>query len=171
MKTDNARTARQIEEQVPGLMREINEGLTADYDVDLALSVGGVVPLPPHDESERTFAFSLITKYEMTDLEGNPVRWEASATSTVVHLRAKVVFLYAVGQKEDLEWTREVSRKWASAVIAANPSTGVFAEQEQRRGFDWLRVVKYGVIGAVVAGLVSAFAARRKGRGNVAGPA
>jgi hypothetical protein len=170
MKAENDKIAGEIEAKAPGMIREINAGIEKDYDVDIALSVSQVVPLPPHHESDRSLALSMITKYGMTDVHGNPVSWEASITVTLVHLRAKILYLYAVGQKDDLSWTREASREWAAAFVAANPSTGTFAEQERGTGFDWVEVVKYGIIGAVVAGLISAFAAvaksRRRARGG-----
>jgi hypothetical protein len=167
MKAENDQIAREIEAKAPGMIREINAGIEKAYDVDLALSVSQVVPLPPHHESDRSLALSMITKYGMTDVRGNPVSWEASITVTLVHVRGKILYLYAVGQKDDLSWTRDASREWAAAVVAANPSTGAIAEQERGAGFDWVGVVKYGIIGALVAGLASAFisvARRKRGR-------
>lgn len=159
MTSQNDQIAKEIEKKAPGVIREINDGIQQDYDVDLALSMSQVLPFPPHHESDRSLAFSMITKYGMTDLDGNPTTFEASITATFVHVKGKIVFLYAVGEKVDLQWTREASQAWAAAVVAANPSTGPVAEAERRpsrRGFDWGQVLKYAVIGAAVGGLIGA---------------
>jgi len=156
------------ERELPGVIREINAGIEKAYDVDLSLSMSQI-PLPPHHESDRSLALSMLMRYGMTDARGNPVSWEASITITLVHLRAKILYLGVLGEKADLEWTRSAAHAWAEAVVAANPSTGAIAEQEQGDRFDWVAVMKYGIIGALVAGLVSAFAAaamRRKSRGG-----
>jgi hypothetical protein len=69
-------------------------------------------------------------------------------------LKGKILYLYANGGKQDLEWTRKVSSDWARAVIAANPSDAATAARESatRRGFDWRRVVRGAVIGAIIGG-------------------
>jgi hypothetical protein len=170
MKGQNEEIAKEIEAKMPGITRELNEGIRKDYDVDLAFSVSRMLPLPPHHESDRSLAFSMLTKYDMTDADGNPVSFEASVTATFVHVRGKILFLYAVGEKDDLDWTREASREWAAAVIAKNPSTGSIAERERRpSGFDWNGVLTYGIIGAVIAVLIGAVrqaAKRREARGG-----
>ena len=153
----NARLAEAIEKEIPGLINRVNEQVRKDHAVDLGLSMNQVVPLPPHDESDRTLAFSMLTSYEMTDAEGNAVSWDASVTATFVHVKGKVVFLYAVGERADLAWSREASREWAAAVVAANPSTGAIAERERqrsKRGFDWGRVGVYAIVGAVIGGVI-----------------
>jgi len=153
IKGEYATIAKEVEKQLPGFMENVNKGISADYNVDLALSVSRVLPLPPHHESDRSLAVSMISKYGATDADGNPVSWEAAVTTTLVHVKGKVLFLYATADVADLEWSREASRKWAAAVIAGNPSAGAIAEQEKGGGFDWLT---YAVIGAAVGGIVGA---------------
>ncbi len=158
IKDQHASMTKEVEKQLPVFMENVSKGLSADYNLDLALSVSQVLPLPSHHESDRSLAFSMVTKHGMTDAEGNSVTWEAAVTTTLVHVKGKVVFLYATADVADLEWSREASGKWAAEVIAANPSVGAIAEQEKRPrlGFDWDGTLKYGVIGAVVGGIIGA---------------
>lgn len=155
MKSENDRTLKEIEEKAPGMIREISDGIAKDYDVDLALSLHSAVPFPPHFESDRTLAFSMITKYGMSGQGGSPESFEMSATVTVVHLKAKIVFLYAAGRKEDIEWTRTASREWVERIVAANPSTGETAAQE-RGNINWAALAGMFVAVALVAGFTIA---------------
>ncbi len=163
IKSQHASIAKEVEKQMPGFMEDVNKGISAEYNVDVALSVSQVVPLPPHHESDRSLAISMLTKYAAAGAGGNPVSWEAAVTTTLVHVKGKILFLYATAERSDLEWSREASGKWAGAVIAANPSVGAVAEQE-RRGFDLGGIFKYGVIGAVAGGVLGALKKKKRPR-------
>lgn len=71
-----------------------------------------LMSLPVHEETDHTIAMSHV--FMMAGGE------RGVATSTVVHIKDKVLFLMCIDDNSDLEWTREASRQWARAIIAAN---------------------------------------------------
>ena len=88
-----------------------------------------------------------------TTIEGRQEDRVLAATSTLVNAGGKVLFLYCYGLKKDLEWTREASKAWASAVTTANgpPPT----RSSGGSGIDWSSVARKAMIGAVVGGLLA----------------
>jgi len=85
---------------------------------------------------------------------------------TLLHVRAKVVYLAVAGPTEELEWTRTAAREWTERILAANPSTGEIAAQEGGGPFEWWVVVKYTFLGALAAGVLATViqVARRRAR-------
>jgi len=159
MKTQNEEILKKAESQMPGLLQKLNKGISADYDVDLNLSLDQMLPLPPHYETERGMAYSTLLKYKVNDEDGKPSVFEGVVTATFVHIQGKVLFLYANAEKSGLDWCRSESQKWADTVIAANPSTGDIAVRESRpsrTGFDWSKVFGKAVAGAIIGGIVGA---------------
>lgn len=159
MKTQNEEILKKAESQMPGLLQKVNKGISADYDVDLNLSLDQILPLPPHYETERGMAYSTLLKYKVNDEDGKPSVFEGVVTATLVHIQGKVLFLYANAEKSGLDWCRSESQKWADTVIAANPSTGDIAVRESRpsrTGFDWSKVFGKAVAGAIIGGIVGA---------------
>ena len=157
LKAQNETLMKKVESQMPGFMDKVNKGISKDYDVDLKLALNQMVPLAPHSETERSLAYSMFLKGSGTDAQGNPTEFEAVVTATFVHVRGKILFLYANAEKSALEWSKAASQKWADSVIAANPSTGKTTAQEKagrRAGFDWNRVLVMTIIGAVIGGLI-----------------
>jgi hypothetical protein len=105
----------------------------------------------------------MIANYGMAGADGNPVSFETAVTLTLVHVKGKVLFLYATADRSDLEWSRQAAKEWAAAVIAANPSVGAIAEQENRgRGFDWNQVLTYGIVGGASAAVMGVLKLRGK---------
>jgi hypothetical protein len=122
IKSQNDEMMTTVERQLPGLMERMNEGLRKKYEVDLALSVSQMVPMPVHEETDRTLAYSALVKYDMKDQNGDPAPFVAVFTATFVHAKGKVLFLYSHAEESGLAWSKEASRQWANAVVAANPS-------------------------------------------------
>jgi hypothetical protein len=111
-------------------------------------------------------------KFKVDDENGKPTAYEGSGTATFVHLQGKVLFLYVHAEKSALQWCRDESRRWADAIIAANPSTGEIAAREKRSsrsGFNWNKVLTNGLIGAVIGGIVGGLNALRKRKQRKAG--
>jgi hypothetical protein len=159
LKTQNEEILKKAESQMPGLFQKVNKGISADYNVDLNLSLDQMLPLPPHYETERGLAYSTLLKYKVNDEAGKPSVFEGVVTATFVHIQGKVLFLYANAEKSGLDWCRSESRKWADTVISANPSTGDIAVRESRpsrTGFDWSKVFGKAIAGAIIGGIVGA---------------
>ena len=41
-----------------------------------------------------------------------------------LHVKDKVLFVYAFGPEKDLEWTRAAASTWATRIVAANSPAG-----------------------------------------------
>jgi|GEM_PF-759011 len=159
IKARNAEILKKAEAEIPGLLDEVSRGISEDYIVDLNLSMNQMLPFDPHYETERALAYSMIMKYNVNDENGRPSVFEAVGTLTLVHLKGKILFLYANAEKAGLDWSRAESRKWADMLIAANPSVGDIAAREAspaRHGFDWQKVVERAILGAIIGGIVGA---------------
>lgn len=121
VKTQNDALIRKIKEQSATMVKQMNKGLKDEYDVDLALSLSQIVPMPVHEETERTLSYSSLVKYEMTGPDGKPAPFVVAVTTSFVHVRQKVLFLYTYAEESGLEWSRQAAQAWARAVLAANP--------------------------------------------------
>lgn len=121
IRTQNDEIMRKVEQRLPGMLSRINEDIARRYDVDLDLSVSSIIPLPVHEESRRTLAYSAFVEFDMQDASGDPAPYVGVVTTTIVHVRDKILFLYSYAEKAGLVWSRETSGRWARAVVAANP--------------------------------------------------
>jgi len=167
LKHQNTEILKKAEAQMPGIHQKINQGIAEDYQVDLDLSVQQMIPFPAHDETDRTLAYSMLIRLTANDEQGLPASHEQSGTITVVHVRGKFLFLYVMAEKAGLAWTRVAAKKWAGAVVAANPSSPAESRSERRatRGlfsFNWLLLMSF--IGCAVGGVITllAFLMRKK---------
>lgn len=158
IKSQNDEIMKKVEKDIPGLMKQMNDGIAKKYDVDLAFSVSQMVPLAVHEETDRTLAYSALVKYNMNDAAGNPASFVAVVTATFVHVKSKVLFLYSYAEEAGLEWSRESSRQWASAVVAANPSDLQSSVKESLpsavTGIDWGKVGAKAIAGAIIGLLI-----------------
>lgn len=169
IKSQNAEMLKKVEAQMPGFLQKVSKGISEDYNIDLTVAVNRVIPLPPHYETERGLAYSMILAYQFNDENGKSSTNEGVVTATFVHLRGKVLFLYVYAEKDALEWCRTEARKWTDAIIAANPSVGEVAFRENRKprsGLDWSQAFTTGLIGAVIGGIYGTirYAFKRKKR-------
>jgi hypothetical protein len=75
---------------------------------------------------------------------------------------------YATAQ--DLDWVRTTTSVLADQIQAANIGEGTSAKADYRRtGFDWNKVITYGIAGAILAGIIAllkGFAKRKKENHN-----
>ena len=114
-------TAR-VQEQLPEITSAGNAALSEQFDADLAVDLGGVVPLPVHLDTDNAIASSMYMTVSAT-VNGADVGSEVlSATMLTLHVGDKVLFLYVYGAQSDLLWTRETANAWAESIVAANPS-------------------------------------------------
>jgi hypothetical protein len=154
LKAQNDDLMKKIERDLPDFMGSINKEISNQYNVNLALSVSQIVPLPVHEETDRTIAFSCFGKYNANDESGNPVPYVAVFTATLIHVKGKVLFLYSYAEETGLEWSRQISKQWADAVVAANPSDLQSSLKESLpspvTGTDWGKVGARAVLGAFI---------------------
>lgn len=154
IKSQNDDNVKKVEKDMPGLMKQISGGIAKKYDVDLALSVSHMVVLPVHEETDRTVGYSALMKYNMKGAAGNPASYVTIVTVTLTHVKGKVLFLYSYAEETGLEWSREASKQWASAIVAANPPDLQSSVKESLpstvTGIDWEEVGAKAVAGAII---------------------
>ncbi|MCL2872256.1 MAG: hypothetical protein FWF41_04660 [Betaproteobacteria bacterium] len=148
LKTQNDEAFKKIECQIPDFMKKINSGVSRKYDVDLALTVAQMVPLPVHDEADRSIAYSAFIKYGFNNPSGKASAETTAATIAFVHIKGKILFLYSFGEENDIEWSRNASKQWSTAVISANPGNSLTLINEAT-GFNWGEIAANGIRGAI----------------------
>jgi hypothetical protein len=156
LKDENKKTFDKVRAQLPDLTDQINQGLAKELDINMAFSISSFIPSPAHLDTPQLFAFSALTQYEFHDDAGKAVQESVAGTTTFALVRGKLLYLYCYADKSDMEWTKEISRQWAEAVLAANPG-----EPEPRdalstliRRIDLGTAGLSGLVGAVVAIIV-----------------
>lgn len=168
IKTETRQMMEQAEKQMPGLMEKINANLEKQTGVNLGLSAPQMVPFPPHEDTERSIAYSMLVRMDGMDASGKKDTSHGFVTGTFVLARGKILFLYCNGGPKDLEWTRGISKQWSQAVMAANPMHGEGGGKRDGTSF-WSRVLRGALIGAAagaVFGLFRYISSKRKGAGD-----
>ncbi len=148
-----------VEKQAPGLMENLNKNRDRQFAGDVRLKSLQSVPFPPHEETERSLAFSMIVNSGVAGASGKSEKFVSAVTGTMVHLKGKILYLYATGDERDLTWTRKISKGWVAAVVAANPSDSATALKETAGpvGFSFMRSLRKIMIGALIGGVFGAF--------------
>ena len=160
---------KKVEKSLPGLVADRNAAITKKYGAEFAVSALGMVPLAFHEESDRTLAYSAFVKGTTNDAAGRAAPHIGVVTTTLVLVNGKVLHLYCFGDDGDLEWSREASKRWASAIIAANPADLAPSVKESlpsaRKPFNWEEIGVNSIKGALIAlviGLIGWARTRRK---------
>ncbi len=156
-----------VQDTVGQVVEDGNAALSESYGVDVEVEIGQTVPLSIHANTENRLGFTSRTAvsgaYDGASSEPEMV----ITTSLILHVQDKVLFLYAYGEGDDIEWSRQQAGDWADAILAANPVAddlpGSNASADAT-GFDWSSVLRSAVIGAVIAGLVALVSAMRRRR-------
>ena len=109
-----------VRESLPEVFDDASETISDRFDTDLAMSVGDIVPLEAHLDTDNAFAFSQLIKIGIA-VDGEDQEPEVGiATATFVYVRDKLIFVYVYGGEDDLEWTREFANTWVDQILAAN---------------------------------------------------
>jgi len=160
IRSEQAELVKRAESQSPALLKKFNDGIANKGDVDRAMAVSKVMPLPIHEETDHSLAYSSFVKYEMNDAKGQSDPFVAVFTVTFLHVKDKVLFLYAFADDAGLEWSREASRQWAHALVMQNSVKGDVAKAQtsavSESQFDWA-IMEMAVAGAIGAALVGFF--------------
>jgi len=151
-KSQNQQIYEKIKSQVPETMQKMSEGLSQEFDVDFAMNVSQVAPLAPHYEAENAMSYSMYINYGISAGQ-NKSEGVVANTTTFLNASGTVLFLYSYAAKDDLDVTREVSRKWSESVLASNSEP---PSKSPRKGiFDWGKIMEKGLIGGVAGGLIA----------------
>lgn len=168
LRNQNADMYAEFEAQLPEIVNEGNKTLSADLAADIAVELGGIVPLPVHLDTDNAIANSMFMTVAVT-VGGEEMGTETlAATSLILHVKDKVIFLYAYASKSELDWTRDAVATWATDIVAANPLSADekrAIDKSGSSGVNWSQVLEKALIGALVGGaigLVSFFFRRRE---------
>jgi hypothetical protein len=93
------------------------------YDPDLSLKQAILVK--GMEENKQSISFSMLMKSTIDDDKGQPKVSVGCGTITYLLIKNKLLFLYAFGEEKDLEWTRTMSKQWATSIISANSLSSV----------------------------------------------
>lgn len=147
---------------VDDMLSDGNDTLSESFGTDVEVEVGGIVPLPVHQDEVDKVAFS--TRMNVgANIAGQSMEPDTIAgTTLVLHVLDKVLFLYVYGDDPDLDWTRNQANEFADAILAANPMTGEVQDARQGPGafgINWGEVMNSALIGAATAGGIALLAA------------
>lgn len=117
LKKQNKKIFESLKTKMPAHMDGISKGVSKEFDVDFAIKVSKMVPFDPHYETDNALAYSLLINYRGT-VGGDKDNMIVSATSTFLNLEGRVLLLFCYGAKDDIEWTREASKKWVEAILS-----------------------------------------------------
>lgn len=119
-RTDLEKTMADIRPRVNGLMDKASGTLSEKIGTDVELGMDSVVPFPVHHETQNSLSMSVLSRYSVAIKDGEKVSEVASSTMSFVRVKNTVFMLLVYGGRDDLEWTREQSKRWVRAVTAAN---------------------------------------------------
>lgn len=135
-------------------VRGLDEDLAGRSGSRFSMAVRDIETLPVHHEDADSLSYSMRVHHDMTDARGRPAPFVSVATATLVHVRGKVLYLYAFGEDADLDWSRRAAADWASALLAANPARPAAGAGQAppvqraplRRGMPWLDAAMLAVL-------------------------
>ena len=144
----------EVDDNIPSIFESGNESLSDTFETDVDVEFEGMMPLPVHLREDRAVAYSAMLTIRST-LDGQDYGAQRfSVTNFMLHAGGKVIFLYAHGSEEDLEWGREIAGAWGQAILAANPRD-VSRTERVVRAIDWGKVLMSALIAAAVSGLIA----------------
>ncbi|MBN1648779.1 MAG: hypothetical protein JW874_12165 [Spirochaetales bacterium] len=152
-RAQNEEYVHQARDDMDKAMKKQRKGISREFDVDIALEVSQIVPLEPHYESDNAMSYSMYVNYGVTSagVEQDSI---VVVTTTFINISGKVLFLYVYAPREELEWTRETSGKWAVSVLSSNEHN-VPSESRIKNRIAFKKVLLWAGVGGL-AGLVYA---------------
>ncbi len=145
LKEQNQSIIDSLNTLLPNIMDNMSSGINDEFETDLNIGIGQMIPLPPHFENENVFSYSMIIKYEI-GTNGSTDFLLVASTVSFINVSGKVSFLYASAPKNDLLWTQKISEQWTHSILENNappPSNNI--------NIDWIQVVISGCVGGLVA--------------------
>ncbi len=119
IKRQNANTAKKVLSQMPEYMDNISKGINKEFDVNVAMKLSNMMPLDSHYEADNSISYSMYINYGFS-ANGESNNFIISQTTTLVNIAGKILFLYCYGSKNDLDWTRNASKRWLEMIVDGN---------------------------------------------------
>lgn len=149
-----------VEKQLPEMMNKGNAAISSEFSVDIAVEVGGIVPLPVHLDTDNAIANSMFMTVGVNVDNEDAGTDVIAATTLFLYVKDKVLFLYVYGSETELDWTKDTAAMWATAIVATNPlSTDEKRVVDDSDSFSFNRsqVLEKALIGVVIGGVVGIF--------------
>jgi len=154
-KDNNEKLISDAKDKLTEPLAKASANVSKQLDTELSLKVSSIAPFPAHIDNDRMLAFSILAKNEIKTAEGTHIDISTN-TTTLLYVNHRILFLYSYGGKDDLEWTREQSKEWASSILGANhDSAQTTPISAHRNGINWARVVDKAIVGGLL-GLILA---------------
>jgi hypothetical protein len=150
-KKQNKQILTSLEAKMPAIMGKISKGIGREFNVNVALKLSQAIPLDPHHETDNAFAYSMYINYGVA-VEDQEKDFIVSATNTFVNVAGKILFLYCYGPRDELEWTRIVSKDWAEGVMKSNALSSARSPGHSKLGAGG--VIEKGIAGVIAGGFI-----------------
>lgn len=125
MSLTRARISQSLMEQVldeaPEYFDKMSEIEARRTGTNPGIGISGVKMMPLHRQTDRSMAFSMLMGTSFLDEFGTKHNAVIPATNTIALINGRLLFFYAYGDADDLDWTREVSDEWIHEILDANP--------------------------------------------------
>lgn len=102
--------------------KKASQGLSRLSELDIAMQIGGVVPLGIDFEDASSITMSQLAKYEIS-LEGEKSEHISAGSTVAVLTKGKVVYVNVFRTYRgdaDVDWTRSTAKSWIQQLLSAN---------------------------------------------------
>ena len=144
-----------IRQEVAKLSGKAEKALQDATDADAALSLSDVAVLGCFDESPGSLGFTMAMN--MAAKAGDKtIKGKMVVAGMLVPVNGRLLYLYAnsnFNSPADRAWAEQAVTTWRDVIVAANPRV-----EGPAAGFDFTRVGRSGLIGAVIGGVVAVIA-------------
>ena len=99
-----------------------SRGLSRHAELDIAMRIGGVVPLGIDAEDASSITMSQLAKFDVS-VEGEKSEHISAGTTVAVLAKGKVVYLNVFRtyrEDADVAWTRSTAKSWIQQILDAN---------------------------------------------------
>ena len=128
LKTQNEEFIKKAQKQASRAIEKTTDSLAKNFDIEVKVSSFQMIPMPAHEETDRSFAHAALIKYQFD----NGAEFEVAVTLSLVHVKGKILTLYVFAENSALEWSKAAVKTWSDDIIAANPSMGAVASAEEK---------------------------------------
>jgi len=103
--------------------------------------------------------FASLAKFE-AEIEGEKLDYVMAAGASYLLTKGKLVYAYVFSiyeTQDDANWVRSKSKEWVNSLLTSNNTaiSDSSYRSSSASGIDWDRVVRKGVIGFMVGGLLA----------------
>lgn len=108
-----------LEQSMPEKMEGLSNRVSETLDIEVALALSNVVPMPVHRQNKQLTSHSMFIKYEMSNSSGKE-DFIVTLTTTFLFLKGKILYVYVYGGPKDLSWTRKQASQLIDEIVSAN---------------------------------------------------